>query len=81
VPDSTICDPAASLSARRSRTRCGGNSRKVSMNAGADVTAASRRPANAAAAPGHRRVRVMMTSTTSNPGAGDGVVLKATVTE
>jgi hypothetical protein len=51
------------------------------MNAWADVKAAARRPANAAGASRHRRARVMMTSTTSNPGAGDGVVLKATVTE
>ena len=74
-------DPASSLSASRSRTRSGGNSCSVSINAGPDVTPASRRPVNAAAELDHRRARVMMTSTTSNPGAGDGVLLKATLTE
>src|SRR5205807_323502 len=42
---------------------------------------ASEWAARRAAEPGHRRLRVMTTSTTSNPGDGDAVLLKDTDTE
>src|SRR5262245_16292578 len=48
---------------------------------GARFAPAAKRLVNRAAARSHRELLVMTSSTTSNPGAGEAVLLKDTVTE